>query len=86
MRIAIVILLIFFGLYLVNKICLWAEDRGYLYYRRKKPEGGAMGSALLELQGMLNPSARHIIEMKQSAVKHIRRESDAPGDLKNDIN
>ena len=37
-----------------------------VYYRNNKPSGGFIGSVLLELQNMANPSTRHVIEMKQN--------------------
>lgn len=75
------ILLIFIGLYLFDKICLWVEDHGFLYYRRKKSNGSSVGHALLELQRFLNPSARHTIEMKQSTVKFKISNSDSARDI-----
>lgn len=71
--------LIILGLYLTHKICLWAEDHGYLYYKRKKASNSSVGSAMLELQGILNPGANNFIEMKQNAVKHVCHEADVPG-------
>lgn len=77
-----IIVLSLAGIYLFDKFCLWAERKGYLFYRQKKSEGSAIGSALLELQGFLNPAARHTIEMRQNVVKHKRSEADVPGQPK----
>lgn len=74
------IILILAGIYLFDQFCLWAERKGYLFYRHKKSEGNTIGSALLELQGFLDPAARHTIEMHQNVVKHKRSE-DVPEDL-----
>lgn len=70
---------IIFALYLLDKLGLWFERKGWLYYRREKPEGGFFcGSVLQELNAVLNPTSRHVIEMKQSAAKYKKSEADAP--------
>jgi len=55
--------------------------RPAFYYRRKKPHGGVIGNALLELQTLLNPSTRNIIEVKQNEVKIKKGDSDTPSEL-----
>lgn len=70
------------GIYLVDKICLWLEGKGWLYYRHEKPRGGVIGNSLLELHAILNPATHHIIQMKENQVSHKRSEADAPSDIK----
>jgi hypothetical protein len=70
------------AIYFFDKICLWLEKQGWLYYRNKKAESGIIGNALLELHSLLNPGTRHVIEVKQNAVKQKRNEADVPGELK----
>lgn len=70
------------ALYLFDKGCLWLEERGWLYYRNKKAESGIIGKAMLELHSFLNPSTRHVIEVKQNAAKQKHNEADVPGELK----
>jgi len=40
------------------------EDRGWIYYRKGGGTSGALGSAFLDVQAMLEPGKRHVIEMK----------------------
>lgn len=68
-----------FSIYLFDKFCLWLEKQGWLYYRNKKAESGIIGKALLEFHSFLNPSTRHVIEVKQNAVKQKNNEIDVPG-------
>lgn len=57
------------GLFALHHICLWLEARGWIYYRQKSPSGGGLGNALQELDAILNPSARQVIEVKQKDSK-----------------
>lgn len=72
------------ALYHMHKFFLWLEQKGWLYYRHKKPQSGVLGSALQELNAMLQPSSRHTIEMKQNKVRFKRSESDVPSGSKNE--
>ena len=82
MKILLIIATICFSPYFFDKIFLWLESQSWLYYRNKKAESGIIGNALLELHSLLNPGARHVIEVKQNAVKQKRNETDVPGELK----
>jgi hypothetical protein len=50
------------GLVVLDRFLLWAEARGWIYYRRKKASPGTLGSAFLEIQGMLQPGTQHVVE------------------------
>ncbi len=76
MKILFTVIMFFVTLYILDKIGLWLERKGLIFYRNKKPEGGAIGSALLELQNMVNPSARHTIEVKQNVIESEHSEDD----------
>lgn len=71
---------IIIALYLLDKLGLWLERKGWLYYRLEKPQGGVCGSVLQELNAILTQSDRHIIEMKQSQAKYKKSEADAPSE------
>ncbi len=78
--IIIALITIFLVLYFFNKLCLWLERKGWIYYRHKKPQGGIMGNALLELQAFLNPSARYAVEVKQNKISQQRETKDGVDD------
>lgn len=69
------------AIYLSDRLCLWLERKGWLYYRNKKASGGVMGSALLELHSLLQPGIRNVVEIKKNNVKI--RQSEADDYLKN---
>ena len=80
MRLVLLIITIALALYLFDKICLWLEYKGWLYYRNEKPKPGALGSALQELNAHLSPSTRHVVETKQNKARFKKSEADAPSD------
>ena len=51
-------------LYGLHCYCLYLEDRGYLYYRHKKPPGGCVGSIFDPLQEIIQPQIRHVLQIK----------------------
>ena len=64
-------------LFMIDRLALWAEERGWIYRRRKKAQTGAMSSMLMEMNVITNPSAQHVIEAKD-AKKLEERENDDP--------
>ncbi|MEQ1817014.1 MAG: hypothetical protein ABL871_00275 [Terricaulis sp.] len=65
------------ALFLIDRVALWAEERGWIYWRRKKAQTGALGSALMEMNVFINPSAQHVVAAKD-AKKLEERENDDP--------
>ena len=57
---AIAIVAALFGL---DRLGLWLEERGWLYYRRKKPTSSPM-SALVAMQQAIEPGVKHVVEVK----------------------
>lgn len=66
------------ALYIFDKILLWLEEKGLLYYRKRKSDrSGLIGNTLLEIQNIFNPSTQNVIEMKQnSEVKQNKNNTD----------
>jgi hypothetical protein len=52
------------ALYTLHRLGLWMEDRGWIYYRKKHGSSGTLGSALLEIEELLEPTKRHVIEAR----------------------
>jgi len=48
------------AIYAAHRLSCWAEDRGYIYYRKKSGRGGMAASAFLEIQSMMEPSKKHV--------------------------
>lgn len=73
------VLLVMVGL-MLDRIGLWAERRGWIYWRKRRPSlsGGAAAGMLGDLQAVLSPSYRHVVEENES--KKVLRLDQAAGD------
>jgi hypothetical protein len=68
--VAVGILAALFGL---HRLCLWLEDRGLLYYRKKKPTSSG-GITWLVMQEFLEPQVQHVLSVTQ---KHAVADKEA---------
>ena len=69
---------------LIDQLALWAERHGWLYWRKRKPEvnGGATVAMFGELQSLLSPSNRHVVEEQRSRqTVRVDMQTDEPIDL-----
>ena len=55
------------GLIAFDRLMLWMERRGWVYWRkRERPTGGGgMAGVLTEFQGLVEPQVRHVIEDRE---------------------
>ena len=65
-------------LFMIDRLALWAEARGWIYWRRKKAQTGAMSSMLMEMNVITHPSAQHVIEAKDAKKLEDRENDDPP--------
>jgi hypothetical protein len=49
-------------LYGLRRLALWAEGRGWIYYRTKRMPPGAGARAMMELSAIVEPEVEHVIE------------------------
>jgi hypothetical protein len=79
--IALVFSVIFLGalaLFVLDRLLLWMERRGWIYYRKRSPSGGSgVGNALLEVQSLIEPDKKEILEVMRED-KSEQAESGAP--------
>jgi hypothetical protein len=64
------------GLFAFDRLALWAEAKGWIYWRKKKASTGALGSALMEMNVIANPSAEHVIVVKDAKKFEERQNGD----------
>ncbi len=75
-------LLLFWGtvivvvLLAVDRLLLWAEKKGWIYYRRNKPGRGASTYHLMEIHSIFEPGFEEVIEAKL----HEEQREDESGD------
>lgn len=61
-------------LLVLDRVGLWMEKRGWIYYRRVKPKGSSLGNAFLEIESIVQPSKQHVIEAR---IEEHDEESDS---------
>lgn len=77
-KIAILLLLGAAALFVLDRLGLWMEARGWIYYRKKKPSATDLGNAFLELQSMLEPGKRNVVVVRTEEVVEDEDEGDPP--------
>ena len=66
------------ALYLIDRLALWLEERGWIYYRKHKASSGSLGNAFLAIQTALEPSKRHILEERVKKDPVTQESGDKP--------
>jgi hypothetical protein len=66
------------ALFLLNKALLWMESRGWIYYRKKAPTRSSLGNAFLEIQSMLEPSKKAMVEVMKEEKKEQADSGEPP--------
>jgi hypothetical protein len=66
------------GLFLLDRFFLFLEERGYLYWRKKKSSVSGV-SAFLAIDVVFTPGKQHVIEQIE---KDVADEEDGQGDKK----
>jgi hypothetical protein len=64
-------------LFFLDKLFLKMEARGWIYYRKKQPSRTTLGNAFLEIQSMIEPGKRQIIETRKE-IKDQQESGDDP--------
>jgi hypothetical protein len=59
--------------WLLDRLGLWLEERGWLYYRNRKPTSSPM-SAWVGMQQFIEPGVKHVVQVGQ---EHLSEEDAA---------
>ncbi|MGW8265822.1 MAG: hypothetical protein ACWGSQ_05595 [Longimicrobiales bacterium] len=65
------------GVFLLDRVLLWVESRGWIYYRRTKPGRGASTYHLLEWNAAFDPTMR-VVQEERVKEEREEEESGAP--------
>ncbi len=57
-----IVLTIVVVLFCLDRVLLAMERRRWIYYRKRKPEGGATGRVFLEMQSFVEPAIKQVME------------------------
>ena len=54
-------------LFVLDRLALWMERRGWIYWRKRKPSGrgGGLSGVLTDFQQLVEPEVRHVIEARE---------------------
>lgn len=65
---------IIIGTVLIDKLCLWMEENGWLYYRRYGMPGGSFLRALLiAFATLFQPRVRNSVELNHCQMQKFKR-------------
>jgi hypothetical protein len=67
------------GLLVVDRLALWMESRGWIYWRKVKPKGGGMAAGLTAMHTLVEPEVRYVIEDRDSR-RIAEADRETPGD------
>ena len=61
-----------------DRLFLWMERRGWIYYRKKSSSPRSVGGAFLEIQSLLEPSKKYVIEIEKEEKKEQAESGEPP--------
>ena len=64
------------ALFAFDRLALWAEAKGWIYWRKKKASSGALSSIMAEMNVLTNPGAEHVIVAKDEKKFEDRQNGD----------
>jgi|CXWL01.1.fsa_nt_gi hypothetical protein len=67
-------------LWLLDRLLLAAEARGWVFYRRRRASRSALGNAFLEVQRLLEPAQEHALEVRRAEPGESAESGDPPSD------
>jgi hypothetical protein len=70
-------------LYAMHRLALWAEARGWIYYLRSKTTSSTLGNAFLEVQSLIEPGKRHLVEIRQEEAVEEDDQGEPPDSAMN---
>jgi len=78
MRLIVILLVAIALLFVLDRLFLAAEARGWIYYRKKQSSPGTSASAFLELQSMLEPGRKYEIQVQRSEEEENDESGEPP--------
>jgi hypothetical protein len=62
------------ALFLLDRLGLWMEARGWIYWRKVKPKGGGVAAGLSAFRELVEPQVRHVAEDRERRKIEIHRD------------
>ena len=74
-KITLIIIACIIVIYCLHLLCDWAESKGWIYYRKTKASGNALGASALELQNIFeSDKSKYIIAAQESKQSETTNE------------
>ncbi|WP_167146203.1 hypothetical protein [Actinomyces sp. ZJ308] len=64
MRVLVVVLAVIVALAAVDRLFLWMERHGWIYWRRHRPD--PRGAVLGPIDNVFNPAHEHVVEQQET--------------------
>jgi hypothetical protein len=80
--IGLLALLVILALFVLDRLALWMEGRGWIYWRKVKPKGGGMSRTLTAMQEFVQPEIQHVMEDREQRAALSDDLSGSVGDKK----
>ena len=68
------------AMYALHRLGLWMEERGWIYYWKKRGSSGTLSAAFLEVEELLEPSKRHVLEITRRDESEQHESGDPPSE------
>ena len=65
-------------LYALHRVALWTEGRGWIFYLNSKPSSSTLGNAFLEVQSLIEPEKRSLVEARKEEAVEEDEQGDPP--------
>lgn len=78
MKTLLVLLAVAAVLFALHRLAAWMEDRGWIYYRRRRGSSGALGDAFLEVQSLVDPAQKAVLEARRQVDDEAAESGDPP--------
>ena len=62
------------GLIALDRLLLWMEAKGWIYWRKVTPKGGGLAAGLTAMHQFIEPDVRHVREEREEQRAAIRSE------------
>ena len=54
---------------------LWMERRGWIFYRHRRAAPGTLGSALVELETLMQPARQHVVDVRRARPEQASQDA-----------
>ncbi|MEW5764041.1 MAG: hypothetical protein ACOYXN_11465 [Acidobacteriota bacterium] len=66
-------------LFLLDRFLLRMEERGWIYYRKRRGHADRVGDAAFRVQALFEPGKRYVLEEREKAKREERGDGAPPG-------